>query len=97
MDEQFRGLNKTSLYLAKKTVRKVLRTSNKFIRYSGSKQTEAILLIYFCQKIRRTGLPLKANTVLGNLYQRQVQRIKKAVATLHEDLQFDFSEEIQSL
>jgi hypothetical protein len=97
IDEQFEGLNKSSLYLAKKTVRKVLRTTNKFIKYSGNKETEVELLIYFCKKIRKSGLPLHANTVLGNLYLRQIQRIQKALATLHEDLQFDYSKEIKPL
>jgi superfamily II RNA helicase len=97
IDEQFEGLNKSSLYLAKKTVRKVLRTTNKFIKYSGNKETEVQLLIYFCKKIRRSGLPLHANTVLGNLYLRQIQRIKKALSNLHEDLQFDYSKEMEPL
>jgi hypothetical protein len=95
IDEQFADLNKSSLYLAKKTLRKVLRTTNKYIKYSGSKQTEVELLIYFCKKIRRTGIPLRANTVVGNLYMRQIQRINKALATLHEDLQYDYSEDMR--
>ncbi len=97
IDEQFKGLNKSSIYLAKKTIRKILRTTNKFIKYSGSKQTETELLIYFCKKVRKTGIPLHVNTALGNLYLRQVQKIKKSLATLHEDLQFDYSEEMKLL
>ncbi|MFW5774472.1 MAG: hypothetical protein ACOCWD_07300, partial [Tangfeifania sp.] len=45
IDEQFSHLNNSSLYLAKKTLRKVLRTTRKYIRFSGSKQTEVELLI----------------------------------------------------
>jgi len=97
IDEQFENINKSSLFLAKKTVRKVLRTTNKYIKYSGSRQTEAELLIYFCNKIKQSGLPLKDNTVLGNLYQRQTLKIRKALSTLHEDLQYDYSEEMKHL
>jgi len=97
IDEQFENINKSSLFLAKKTVRKVLRTTNKFIKYSGLKQTEVELLIYFCNKIKNSGLPLPDNTALGNLYQRQILKINKALKTLHEDLQYDFSEEIKRL
>src|SRR5580704_3921111 len=39
IEEQFAEMNKGNIYLAKKTIRKVLRTTNKYIRYSGSKQT----------------------------------------------------------
>lgn len=97
IDEQFEGVNKSSLYLAKKTLRKILRTTNRFIKYSGSRQTEAELLIYYCKKIRSSGIPLRANTALGNLYQRQILKINKALKTLHEDLQYDYSEEMRDL
>ena len=55
------------------------------------------ILIYFCKKLRKAGVALKANTVLGNIYLRQIIKIKKAIATLHEDLQFDYNEELKSI
>lgn len=93
----FEGINKSNLYLVKKMVRKILRTTNKYIKYSGSKQTEVELLIFFCKELRRLGVPLPVNTALGNLYLAQVQKIKKALATLHEDLQYDYSQEMKPL
>jgi hypothetical protein len=33
---------------------------------------------------------------MGNIYQRQIQKINKALATIHEDLQYDYSEELKS-
>ncbi len=97
IDEQFENINKSSLYLAKKTLRKVLRTTNKFIKYSGDKQTEIELLIYYCKKIKTSGIPLTANTVVGNIYKRQMLRINKVLNLLHEDLQFDYSIELKPL
>ena len=95
IDEGFSGINKSNLYLAKKGLRKILRTTNKYIKYSGSKQTEVELLIYFCKKTKKTGIPLPINTALGNIYIRQIQKIKKALSTLHEDLQYDYNEEMK--
>jgi hypothetical protein len=95
MDDDFKGINKSNLYLAKKTLRKALRITNKYIKYSGSKQTEVELLIYYCKKVRKTGIPLHANTVLGNIFLRQTQKIEKALKSLHEDLQYDYSEEMK--
>ena len=40
----FLSLNRSSYYLAKKTLRKSLRTTNKYIRFSGKKETEIELL-----------------------------------------------------
>lgn len=97
MDEEFKGLNKHNSYLANKTLRKILRTINKFINYSGSKQTEVELRMYFCKKIRNTNISMRSNTALANLYQRQLLKIRKVLATLHEDLQFDYSDELKML
>ena len=97
IDEQFSHLNKSSYYLAKKTLRKVLRTTRKHIRFSGSKQTELELRIYFCQKLKETKLHRRSNQVIINMYNREVERIKKVVSMLHEDLQFDYEEDINEL
>ncbi|MDP4209361.1 MAG: hypothetical protein Q8928_11170 [Bacteroidota bacterium] len=97
MDELFKEINKGNSYLAKKTIRKILGVTNKHIKYSGSKQTEIELLIHFCKNLRKSGIPLPINSALGNIYLRLFQKITKAVATLHEDLQFDYSEELRLL
>jgi len=97
IDQQLEEMNKSNVYLAKKSLRKTLRITNKYIKYSGSKQTEVELLIYFCKKMKITKLPISTNSVLNNLYQRQIQRIKKSLSTLHEDLQYDYKEDIESL
>jgi hypothetical protein len=97
IDEQLLNLNRSSLFLAKKTIRKMLRTANKYIRYSGNKRTEVDLLIYFCKKLKGSGIPMHKSVALANLYQRQIQKIRKALSTLHEDLQYDYLEELKPL
>ena len=97
MEEQFSEVNRNNVYLAKKTIRKILLFTNKQVRFSGSKQTEVELLIHFCKLLRKTGYPLPFNTILGRIYFRQFQRIQKSLATLHEDLQFDYAEEMKLL
>jgi hypothetical protein len=61
------------------------------------KRTEVDLLIYFCRKLKNSGVHINKSVVLTNLYLRQIQKIKKALATLHEDLQYDYEEELKSL
>jgi hypothetical protein len=36
MQQQFEEINKTNVYFVKKTLRKMLRLTNKYIRYTGS-------------------------------------------------------------
>ncbi len=97
VDELFDDVNKSSVFLAKKTIRKILRHINKYIKYSGSKQTEVELRMYFCKKMKRKAIPMTVNTVLGNLYFSQILKINKTLATLHEDLQYDYIEEMKEL
>lgn len=97
IDDQFKQLNKHSIYLAKKTIRKVLKTTDKFIKFSGSKETEIELLIHFCQKMKKSGLNVRSRRVIFNIYQRRVERIKKVLSLLHEDLQFDYEEAVKDL
>lgn len=97
MDNEFGGLPKPNLYLTKKSLRKILRSLTKYIRHMGSKQAEAELLIYFCQKIRETRIPIKDSPVLTNLYRNQLKKIHVTVDALHEDLRYDYQKEIKQL
>ena len=97
IDLQFKSLNRSSSYLAKKTIRKVLRTTQKYIRYSGNKETEIELLMYFCRKLKDSRFNYKSSRVVFNLYINQVRKIQKAISGLHEDLQYDYRETLEEL
>ena len=97
MDEQFEEVNKTNIYFAKKSFRKILRATNKYIRFTQSKQAEIELLLHFCSKIKSSGVSLKRNAALNNLYQNQLKKINKTISTMHEDLQYDYIKEVEKL
>lgn len=89
MEAAFLDINISHVYFAKKTIRKVLRLTNKYIRFSGSKQAEAELLIHFCKLVKDSGIKIDKNPALKNLYQNQLKKIEKAMDGLHEDMQYD--------
>jgi hypothetical protein len=91
MEAGFLDINVSHVYFAKKTIRKVLRITNKYIRFSGSKQAEAELLIHFCRLVKDSGIKIDKNPALNNLYQNQLKKIEKAIDTLHEDMQYDLT------
>jgi hypothetical protein len=97
MDHLFHEINISHIYFAKKSIRKIVRSTNKFIRYSGKKQTEAELLLHFCRRLKSSAVPINKSVALSNIYSSQMRKIKKAMRTLHEDLQFDYAEELKSL
>ena len=90
IDAQFSTINTASYFYIKKSIRKILRTIKKYIRYSGNKETEVALLLYFCETLRDFTPSIKRNTTLMNLYERQLVFIAKKVDVLHEDLQYDY-------
>jgi len=97
LDELFKALPPGNPYYVKKTLRKILRFTNRQIKYSGLKQTELELRICFCNKMKEARTPLHAGTVLFNLYQQQRLKITAVLAKLPEDLQFDYEREIATL
>ncbi|MEL6867970.1 MAG: hypothetical protein AAFP19_26330, partial [Bacteroidota bacterium] len=97
LEEQIAAAKKPSYYLTKKALRKVLRYMDKCIRYSGNKETETELRLFFCQQLREREFPLYRSRVLGNIYAQQIKKIETAVSKLHEDLQFDYREELDNL
>lgn len=97
MEEQFAAINHSTIYFVKKSLRKILRTANKYIKYSGNKQTEVELLVYYCQLFKDLSLPMDNHIALQNIYYRQIQKIKKALSTLHEDIQYDYKGLLEDL
>jgi hypothetical protein len=97
IDELFGTINLSQLYFAKKTLRKIARVISKYCRYSGKKQTEVELRIYFLEKFKASEIPIKRNAVINNLYTGQLKKINTVLATLHEDLQYDYSRQVEKL
>jgi hypothetical protein len=91
MDFLFSDINRSNIYFAKKTIRKILRVTNKHIKYTGSKHAETELLLHFCISVKTSGIPIKKSTALSNLFANQVKKIEKSLASLHEDLQYDYT------
>ncbi|MBO0331108.1 hypothetical protein [[Muricauda] lutisoli] len=97
VDAMFAEININSYFYIKKSVRKILRTIKKYIRYSGNKATEVELLLYFCEKMKSFRPSINRNTTLKNLYNRQLEYIKKKIPLLHEDLQHDYGVVLEEL
>ena len=97
IEQQFEQINIKSYFYIKKSVRKILRNVKKFIRYSKKKETEVELLIHFCIQLKELKPSIKYNVTLQNIFDRQIILIKKTIASLHEDLQFDYELELNTL
>ena len=63
----------------------------------GSKQGEALILIHFCELLKSSSIPFQKITILKNIYLQQIKKINLAISSLHEDLQYDFQQQLKSL
>lgn len=97
VNQHFKEINYSNIYFAKKSMRKILRIINKYVRYSGIKQTEVELLIFYCEHLKNSPISIHESAALTNLYNRLVEKIKKTLNGLHEDLQFDYQDRIENL
>ena len=98
VDIQFSSIDvKANLYYIKKSLRKILRIVNKYSRYIDDKQVSARMLIYFCRKIKDSGIPFQESKVIVNMYNQQIKKINTLMDALHEDLRHDFKMELEDL
>lgn len=91
ISEQFRLMNAKNYYFKKKSIRKILSNTKKFIRYSKKKESEIEILLHFCAEMKGMRPSVIRQLAMNNLYYRQIDMIKKAISTLHEDLQYDYN------
>ena len=90
LDLLFDDVNKTNVYFAKKTLRKIVRIANKFIRYSNDASTEVEVLLFVAERMRKLNLEMSKSTALENIYLGLIKKISKAIMLMHEDLQYDY-------
>ena len=93
----FEDVNRANLYFAKKTLRKIVRTANKYIKYSKEPSTEAEILLFVAGEILLLNLNMRKNTALENIYLSVIKKIKKAVSSMHEDLQYDYLRQLDKI
>ncbi|WP_422090788.1 hypothetical protein [Tenacibaculum ovolyticum] len=97
IDILFEGINTKSYFFIRKSMRKILTSTKKYIRFSKKKETEVELLLYFCLKLKNFKPSIKKSPRLQNILVTQVKLIEKTLITLHEDLQYDYRLELDKL
>lgn len=97
ISDEFKLINRSNVHFIKKSIRKILRNINKFIRYAASDTVEVELLIHFCETFKSNDIPVKKSVALMNLYEGQLKKLNKSILLLHEDLQYDFVKRLEKI
>ena len=93
----FTEVNIKNLYFLKKNLRKILRVANRFIKYSGNPETEVQVLLYILEEIKALKVDFTKSQQLMNLYSGIISKTTKNIKQLHEDLQYDYQRQFNSI
>ncbi len=94
---QFEEVNTKTVFYAKKGLRKMLRIAAKFSKYSSEKTTTVDLGIYLGSLLIILPSHLKASPLIKNMYSSNLKKINTTLQNLHEDIQFDYNQQIKNL
>jgi len=92
---EFDKIDSRSWRTMKKTIQRILRLLKKYIKYSKKLETEIELLLYFCLRMRSFRNVMDRNPIIYNIYKRQIAAMNKSLLLLHEDLQYDYVNDIE--
>src|ERR1700679_1004038 len=80
-------------YMAAKYMRKILRLISKYTKFIGSKQAEIEIIINFFYKYLKYADRRKSYKPIRLILTRQLEKIRNLIGKLHEDLQFDYTQD----
>ena len=84
-------------YNAAKGLRKILRLLGKYTKFMASKGGEIELLLNFCSNYLQYADRRTSYKPLRLILVRQLEKIRTLIGKLHEDLQFDYSNDYNAL
>lgn len=89
--DDFSVMDRGGRRMTKKWIRRILRDLKKYAKFSGKKETEIELLIWFCEQLKINMCEIGfQDPMMDSLYARQIVRIQNLMKGLHEDLQHDY-------
>ena len=87
----------TQSYFTAKGLRKILKMLTKYTKFIGSKPAEVELLLNFCQNYLQYVVRQTSYKPIRLIFTRQIEKVCGAIGKLHEDLQFDYSQDYNKI
>ncbi|MEO7176226.1 MAG: hypothetical protein ABIV51_10020 [Saprospiraceae bacterium] len=97
IDTFYEELTPRTEYNTKKSLRKMIRLMNKYLKFASNKATETEIRLHFCFQWKVAKLSIRSSSSLGKIFIGQVEKVRKLIPSLHEDLQYDYGRELEGL
>ncbi|MCH7411259.1 hypothetical protein MM239_17825 [Belliella sp. DSM 111904] len=97
LEQDFRKSNSSNFHTAKKAAQALRRKLNKHLKLTKDISAQIELIIFFCKNLKAYGYLYHGHPVIQNLYDAQIGKIRTLIGKLHEDLQYDYEEDLAVL
>lgn len=93
----FFSANTKHIHVAKKSIQGIRSKFTKFLKLTKNKADQADVLLFFCEKMNEHDFLSFRYPVITNIFNSQLNKAKKLIFSLHEDLQSDYESRVQEL
>ncbi|MFN8337587.1 MAG: hypothetical protein U0T36_01055 [Saprospiraceae bacterium] len=97
IDEIISQLDFREGFHSKRGLKKCLRSITKYSKFMASKDAEVELLVHFCKVVRTKCGQHYCPKPIQLIFHQTIEKIKKLLPSVHEDLQNDYIYEISNI
>jgi hypothetical protein len=97
IDELLSSIEKGPISPIKKQIRRVIRLINRHVKYIGTKVSHVELLLHLCEQLKEHEQDLLSSSKIYSLYELQLNKVRKLLPAVDDDLQYDYEQKINAL
>ena len=97
LKDELTTINFSRTFFARKGFKRVNRLAAKYLKYSGDTESAIKVYLFLAKEIAAAGKIYRLTSLTGKLVEQHNLRTKKMIASLHEDLQFDYENLINNI
>ena len=97
LELQFAAINNTRTFFIKKGFRRIVRLANRYLKYPKNDETTIKVYLFLVIKMDSYAHENRCFYETRKMVESLIIKVKKLIATLHEDLQFDYKRKLEEI
>lgn len=90
LNAELEDINYSRPFIAKKSIRRVNRLSNRYLKYSGNTETALKVTIFLAEKVTAKSRQHRLMRHTEKIIEQYLTKYNKLLSGMHEDLQYDY-------